>query len=81
MADRITNVKEKMAELGLDAYLINSNENKCYLVNFEDESVATGVDSFLLLTKNVDYLIVEVADIERAAWTCPGCTILPVADK
>lgn len=81
MTNRIAKVKEKMFELGLDAYMIGSNDNKFYLIDFEDESAATGVDSFLLLTENTDYLIVEYADIERAANTCPNCVVMPVADK
>jgi Xaa-Pro aminopeptidase len=81
MGSRVNSVKEQMARLGLDAYMIGTNENKYYLIGFEDESAATGVDSFLLLTGKTDYLIVECADEERATRIAPECTVLAVADK
>lgn len=81
MNSRVKTVKEEMFRLGIDAFMIGTNENKFYLINFEDESAATGVDSFLILTAKKDYLVVEYADEERAARTAPECITMAVADK
>lgn len=79
--ERVKKLKEKIVSLGLDAYMIGSNDNKYYLTGFKDESEATGVDSFLILTAGTDYLVVEYADDERAQNTVPDSIVKAVADK
>ena len=78
---KIKNIKERMNILGLDSVLIASNENKYYLVGFEDEARYTDVDAFLFLTKDKDYLIVECCDEGRAKVIAPQCVVLAVADR
>lgn len=81
MKNRVQQAKEKVLNQDVGAFIIASNDNKNYLVGFEDMSQYTGVDSFLVLTKGKDYLIVEYADDERAAKTAPDCKVLALADK
>lgn len=81
MDNRIKLLKKTIFQDNIDAFIITSNDNKNYLVGFEDMSQYTGVDSFLVLTKGKDYLIVEYADDERAAQQAPGCEVIALADK
>jgi Xaa-Pro aminopeptidase len=71
-ADRLTKLREKLAEQGLDGLLVSHPQNRRYLSGF------TGSAGHLLVTQKATLIATDFRYYEQAAQQAPGFALIPV---
>ncbi|MDR0852057.1 MAG: aminopeptidase P family N-terminal domain-containing protein, partial [Clostridiales Family XIII bacterium] len=80
MNERIAAVKAEMSRQGLDAYIIETRENKFALTGFEHNVADYNTISLLVLTQGKDYFLAERMEQEAVTAGAKDCEVL-LAEK